>query len=278
LSFKDAILDLFGFLPEEPAKPAARASAKPAPPPEARGNARPSTPATQSPPAPPPSAIASLPLAERGDRDEAALLEIARRAGGGFLRVVLTRNRRVMASVARGGAELRLNHAFASAPEAVIVAAAVLFSSRDRRVRNAARETVRRFITAIPAAGSSRHPRRRHVPAHDRPHLERLREEFTRANAEYFDDTLPSVPLYLSGQMRRRNGHFSPQPLEIVISRRLCVHGMPGEAELTLRHEMIHLWQHATGRPVDHGAEFRRMARRLDVHPRATRPVRWRDG
>jgi hypothetical protein len=183
-----------------------------------------------------------------------------------------------MASVARGGAELRLNHAFASAPEAVIVAAAILFSSRDRRVRNAARETVRRFITAIPAAGSPRQPRRRHVPAHDRPHLERLRAEFARANAEYFDATLPAVPLYLSGQMRRRNGHFSPQPLEIVISRRLCIHGMPGEAELTLRHEMIHLWQHATGRPVDHGAEFRRMARRLDVHPRATRPVRWRDG
>jgi len=75
--------------------------------------------------------------------------------------------------------------------------------------------------------------------------------------------------------MRSRNGHFSRAPLEIVISRRLCEHAVPGEAEMTLRHEMIHLWQHVVGLKPDHGGTFRWWARRLDVHPRARRPVRW---
>jgi hypothetical protein len=45
-----------------------------------------------------------------------------------------------------------------------------------------------------------------------------------------------------------------------------------------MRHEMIHLWQYIEGAPVDHGPAFRRMAHRLDVHPRATRPVKWKRG
>ena len=88
---------------------------------------------------------------------------------------------------------------------------------------------------------------------------------------------LPEVPLFLSGAMRRRNGHFCSHPLEIVISRTLCTHAHPGEAEHTLRHEMIHLWQHASGKKPDHGEEFRAWARRLDVHPRATRRVSWKN-
>lgn len=206
------------------------------------------------------------------------MLAAVRGAGAGFRRVVFTRNRRVMASVAAGGEELRLNVAFASASDDVLAAVARLFSARDRRRRDAARETVRRFIEEIPAHPAPPRQRRRRVPPADRAHLERLRAEFDRVNAEHFGGTLPAVPLYLSGQMRRRNGHFSAHPLEIVLSRRLCAHGHEGESEQTLRHEMIHLWQHATGRPVDHGLDFRRMARRLGVHPRATRPVRWKDG
>lgn len=183
-----------------------------------------------------------------------------------------------MASVAAAGAELRLNTAFAAAPDRVLAAVATLFTTRDGRKRSAARATVRHFITEIPQQPAApRTPRKRRVLADDRPHLDRLRAEFDRVNLASFGGELPRVPLFLSGQMRRRNGHFSRQPLEIVISRRLCTHGHDGEAEQTLRHEMIHFWQHATGRPVDHGLEFRRMARRLDVHPRATRPVRWRE-
>ena len=57
----------------------------------------------------------------------------------------------------------------------------------------------------------------------------------------------------------------------------LAAMGAAGEAEHTMRHEMIHLWQHVEGLPVDHGPAFRKMARRLDVHPRATRSVEWMD-
>ncbi|MET0400640.1 MAG: SprT-like domain-containing protein, partial [Longimicrobiaceae bacterium] len=232
-------------------------------------------------PGPPPRKRAAAPAAPApapgAARDEEAVLAVVRKAGGAFRRVVFTRNRRVMASVAEGGAALRLNAAFAGAPEAVLAAVAVLFSARERRRRAAARETVRRFIRELPAAPAGARKARR-VPAGDRPHLERLRAEFDRVNREHFGGELPAVPLFLSGRMKSRNGHFSSHPLEIVISRRLCTHAQDGEAERTLRHEMIHLWQHAAGGRPDHGREFRAWAHRLGVHPRATRPVAWKRG
>ena len=120
------------------------------------------------------------------ERSAAELLAVVRRAGAPWERVVLTRNRRIMASVGNRGRDLRLNEAFAAAPDAVLAAVSELFTARNARRRNAARE-----------------------------------------------------------------------------------------AEHTMRHEMIHLWQHVEGLPVDHGPAFRRMARRLDVHPRATRNVEW---
>jgi hypothetical protein len=262
VSLKDTILDLFGITtpaPPPPASPAAGAPSDAAPNPRRKPRLT-------------PNASAPVPAAAR---DEAAVLEVVRRGGGGFRRVVFTRNRRVMASTAEGGASLRLNTAFGAAPEAVLVAVGVLFSTRDRRKRSAARETVRRFIAQMPAAPAA--PRRaRRVPVGDRPHLDRLRAEFDRVNREHFGGGLPAVPLFLSGRMRRRNGHFSSHPLEIVLNRRLCTHAAAGEAEQTLRHEMIHLWQHASGKKPDHGREFRAWARRLDVHPRATRSVSWK--
>src|SRR5690606_8265322 len=109
----------------------------------------------------------------------------------------------------------------------------------------------------------------------DLPHLQRLQGEFDRVNREFFGGRLPRVPLRLSGRMRRRNGHFCSDPLEIAISRTLCHAGAEGEAERTLRHEMIHLWQWMEGKKPGHGADFRRWARRLDIHPRATRTVVW---
>jgi hypothetical protein len=206
------------------------------------------------------------------------VLAIARGAWSGYRRVVFTQNRRIMASVGDRGMTLRLNAAFARAEERVIHAVGVLFSTRSARLRDEARETVRRFIHAIPPApaGEGARPKRRRVHPLDRPLLERLRAEFERVNRESFRGRLPAVPLFLSRHMRRRNGHFSSHPLEIVISRRLCTHGAPGEAEHTLRHEMIHLWQYVEGLPVDHGPAFRRMAKKLDVHPRATRRVQWK--
>ncbi|MDB4948218.1 MAG: hypothetical protein JWM27_867 [Gemmatimonadetes bacterium] len=320
MSWKNALLDLFGFdPPDEPAKPAGRPSTPRAPGtngaaagakapaaghpsqsprPNAPKRGRRPPPRT-SPPSRPPAAPPSNPAASAGlrtgagdprangshsapaatesrGRTDAQVLAVMRAAGGGFRRVLFTRNRRVMASLADGGATLRLNGAFATAPDAVLFAVAALFSTRDGRKRNAARDAVRRFIEKIPASPEPPRPQTRRVPSHDRPHVERMRAEFDRVNALHFGGELPVAPFYLSGRMRRRNGHFSARPLEIVISRHLCTHGEAGEAEATVRHEMIHLWQHATGRPVDHGLDFRRMARKLDVHPRATRPVKWR--
>jgi predicted SprT family Zn-dependent metalloprotease len=248
----ELLLDLFGFEPPAP-KP------KPAPRPK---------PAAAPPRAPKPK--------RTGERSGPEVLAIARRSGGAWERVVFTSNRRIMASVANRGRDLRLNEAFAAAPDAVLVAVGELFTARNARRRNAAREAVRRFIAQIPPAPDSvPRPRTRRATAADRAQIARMQAEFDRVNAERFGGSLPRVPIHLSGRMKRRNGHFSSTPLEIVMSRRLCLHGAAGEAEHTMRHEMIHLWQFVEGLPVDHGAAFRKMARRLDVHPRATRNVEW---
>lgn len=279
MSLKDAILDLFGFVAPEPEpRPAPKAKPNPRPSPDPRVS--PAQPAAAPAEATPRNVSRAASLRRHlmdGARDEAAVLAVANAAGGGFRHVVFTNNRRVMASVG-DGATLRLNVAFATAPDDVLRAVATLFTTRDGRKRNGARAALRAFLASLPANPAPPRRRARRVYVEDVAHLARLQAEFDRVNAAMFDGALPRVPLYLSGQMRRRNGHFSSHPPEIVISLQLCEHAAPGESEATLRHEMIHLWQHATGRPVDHGREFRRMARRLDVHPRATRPVRWTGG
>jgi hypothetical protein len=150
-----------------------------------------------------------------------------------------------------------------------------LYSRGSARERDRAREMIRAFLRHHPPAPPR--PRKRRVDPADETHLVRLREHFQRVNQEHFDAALPTVPIHLSGRMRRRNGHFSSDPLEIVISRRLCMEAADGEAERTLRHEMIHLWQHGRGERPDHGSAFRRWACILDVHPRATRSVEWLD-
>ncbi|HYH82987.1 MAG TPA: SprT-like domain-containing protein [Longimicrobium sp.] len=189
-----------------------------------------------------------------------------------------TNNRRTMVSVGRDPSLIRMNHAFAAADEALLAAVAVLYTP-GARGKKKAKEAVQRFINELPlTTAPPPRPRRRATHPHDRPHRARMQEEFDRANRLYFGGRLPRVPIHLSRAMRRRNGHFSSQPLEIVISSRLCSHGEEGQAEETMRHEMIHLWQYIEGAPVDHGPAFRRMAHRLDVHPRATRPVKWKRG
>lgn len=266
----DDVLDLFGWVP--PARPRPKSSARPRPAPAAdpRSSAAPAPPPARAEPAAPPA---------RPGRSEAEILAVVAPIAPHFRKVVFTRNRRIMASVGDRGRELRLNDAFATAPRDVLVAVARLFSARDARTRSRAKAAVREFIATIPLESTAvrRRPRTRQVEPGDEPHLQMLREEFRRINAEHFGGELPEVPLYLSGQMRRRNGHFCSHPVEIVISRTLCTHAHDGEAAHTLRHEMIHLWQHASGKKPDHGPEFRAWARRLDVHPRATRRVAWKN-
>lgn len=209
------------------------------------------------------------------ERTEGEVLALVRAAGAQVREVVFTRNRRVMASLAGRGSTLRLHRAFASAPDGVLRAVGKLFGAGAARERASARAEVRDFLRTVPAPARTRRPRR--IPPADRPHLERLRAEFARVNREHFGGALPEVPLFLSGRMKSRNGHFSAHPPEIVLSRRLCTDAAPGESEQTLRHEMIHLWQHASGKKPDHGAEFRAWARRLNVHPRARRTVCWQE-
>jgi hypothetical protein len=252
VSLKDVILDLFGA-PPAPDRPA---PARPAPP----------------PPAPRPA-----PPREPGARSEAEVLALLRRHGSPHQRVAFTNNRRTMISVGRDRSLIRMHLSFAAADEAVLAAVAVLYTpGAPPRKRAAAKEAVRAFINAIPLDRGAPRPLRRRAHPLDRVHLERMQAVFDEVNRASFSGKLPRVPIHLSRKMRRRNGHFTSRPLEIVISWRLCAHGAPGEAEETMRHEMIHLWQYVEGLPVDHGPVFRRAARRLNVHPRATRPVKWK--
>ena len=203
------------------------------------------------------------------------LLAEVRAGGAPFLReVVFTRNRRVMVSTGSGGRTLRLNERFREAPPEVLRAIGCVLSKRPLAVRDAAKVAIVEFLRENPpaVAGGSR----RRVHGGDRAELERLRAEFDRVNELHFGGALPRVPIALSGRMRRRNGHFSSHPLEIVISRALCQRAEHGEAEKTLRHEMIHLWQHQQGQKPGHGRDFRRWAEKLEVHPRATRDVSWK--
>jgi predicted SprT family Zn-dependent metalloprotease len=156
----------------------------------------------------------------------------------------------------------------------VLRAVGCVLSKKPEPTRAGAKEAILRFLRANPP--EAKRPTRRGKPAADRAEVERLAAEFDRVNERYFHAALPRVPISLSGRMRRRNGHFSTHPVEIVISRALCRHAEPGEAEKTLRHEMIHLWQHEQGRKPGHGQDFRRWAERLGVHPRATRNVSWK--
>jgi predicted SprT family Zn-dependent metalloprotease len=200
------------------------------------------------------------------------LLAEVRAGGASFREVVFTRNRRVMVSIGDGGKTLRLHERFREAPLEVWRAIGCVLSKKPERTRLAAKEVIVAFLRANPPEAGT--PRRR-VARTDRSDLARLAAEFDRVNEEFFSGALPRVPLSLSGRMRRRNGHFSTHPLEIVISRRLCRKALAGEAEKTLRHEMIHLWQHVQGHKPGHGRDFRRWAERLGVHPRATRDVTW---
>lgn len=213
---------------------------------------------------------------DRRRREQArqAVLEAARRRAPAIRSVVFTRNRKVMLSLGDRGTTLRLQERFVDAPAAVLEAIGALLNPRSQRERATARQRLAAFLSGAELPPPVR--RRRRVYASDRPYLARLQAEFDRVNEAHFGGELPRVPIYLSSRMSRRNGHFCVDPPEIVISLRLCEEAVEGEAEITLRHEMIHLWQQVTGTPLGHGADFRRWAKRLDVRPRATREVRWK--
>ena len=182
-----------------------------------------------------------------------------------------------MVSLGAGGV-LRLHRGYAFAPDEVLQA---ILRFLDPRLPRAVRRQAEQEFLAFPAeeyAPPSASARRERPRPGDLLTLHRLAQAHDRFNREHFDGALSSVPIRLSGRMRTRLGELSVDlrtgsPIEIAISRRHIARHLWEEVEHTLLHEMVHQWQAETGRPVDHGVEFRRKAREVGVLPGAKRPV-----
>ena len=192
--------------------------------------------------------------------------------------VTLTRNRTVMISWrARSG--LRLHAGYAAAPDDVL-RAIVRFIARG--VSRAERAAARRLFMTFPieqhaASRPERQRAPRPVAPADQPAIDRLTHMHELLNARHFANTLGAIAIRLSDRMRSRLGElraspsrgFSRGPIEIIISRRhIRRHGWDAVCD-TLLHEMVHQWQSESGRPLDHGREFRRKAKEVGISPRA---------
>lgn len=189
----------------------------------------------------------------------------------GVEQLVLMRTRTVMVSLI--GRTLRVHEGYAEAPESVLRAIVAFAVARNKAERVAAREVILAHdVERAPVARRQEPPR-----AGDAALITQLTEAHRQLNAQWFGGTLKSIPLRLSGKMATRLGHYDPGsrhlPAEIVMSRaHIAKHGWR-EAMHTLLHEMVHQWQHETGRPIDHGPEFRNKARDVGITPAARRDV-----
>ncbi|MCC6850093.1 MAG: SprT-like domain-containing protein [Deltaproteobacteria bacterium] len=204
--------------------------------------------------------------------DEAARLLARLRALGlrGIGRCALTRNRSTMASF-RGDA-LRLHRAFATAPEDVLRAVIGFVNGRGT-ARRAARRALAAFaIPRDPERERARRPAASHPD--DAALAARLGAAHTALNGERFAGVLGPVAIRVSRRMRSRLGHYAPglrSAPEIAIARRHVRRDAWPSVLETLMHEMVHQWQHETGRPVAHDADFRRKCREVGIAPRARR-------
>jgi len=247
------------------------------------------TPSTTRP-APPPAPMSSLlapaatPSRNEPARDRPARGRTAIRARTAVLfsrlqdlglrgveSLVLMRTRNTMVSLI--GRTLRVNEAYADAPESVLRAIVSFALSRTKTERAAARDEILKFEGDRPAV-----PRRVETPRPgDLALIAQLTEAHRQLNAQHFDGALTQVPILLSGRMATRLGHYDPGsrhgPAEIVMSRKHVVRHGWREAMHTLLHEMVHQWQHETGAPVDHGPGFRKKAREVGITPSARRDV-----
>lgn len=187
-------------------------------------------------------------------------------------RLVLTRNRSVLITLK--GFELRVHEGYVAAPTDVHVQIVRFVMARRDWERQAAREAIVAFPlprhTKPPRAPERTHP-------DDEPIAERLAEWHTRFNGERFGARLGVVPLRVSRRMVRRLGHYAPGVegggAEIAISARHVHRDGFASALETLLHEMVHQWQHESGLPIDHGAEFRRKCREVGCAPSAKRAI-----
>lgn len=202
---------------------------------------------------------------------EALLAELRQLGLRGIDRCRLTRNRCTMVSFR--GPELRVHEAFASAPTDVLRAIVVFVTGRG-----IARRRARRIILDHPVPRVDAPLRRERPHPADAALARELRQWHHRLNQERFGGILAAIPVRVSRRMTSRLGHYraphESDPGEIVLARRHLVRDGWDEILETLLHEMVHQWQYETGRPVDHGAAFRRKARELGITPSATRPPR----
>lgn len=192
----------------------------------------------------------------------------------GVEHVVAHRNRRIVLSVTPSRV-LRVHEGFALAPDRVLKAIVrYVRPGTPRALRRAALSEIVTFPVETIAPPPPRAPRPR---ADDLPVLEQLETMHHALNTRHFGGALGAVTFRLSGRMRERLGEFTGgrggAPSEIAISGRHIRRDGWAEVEHTLLHEMIHQWQAERGKPVNHGREFRHMARLLGVLPRARRPV-----
>ena len=189
----------------------------------------------------------------------------------GIEKLVLMRTRTVMVSLI--GRTLRVHEGYAEAPEDVLRAVVTFATARNKAVRVAAREIILAHdVERAPAV-------RRAEPARsgDTAIIASLVAAHAEFNALWFHGELSSLAIRLSGRMATRLGHFDPgsrlTPPEIVMSRKHIVRHGWKEAMHTLLHEMVHQWQHETGRPVDHHGAFRKKCREVGITPSARRDV-----
>jgi len=194
-------------------------------------------------------------------------------------RLRLTRNRVVMVSFSRRRV-LSVHEAYRQAPDRVLKAIVRFVApGTSRDLRSAAQHEILSFHAAAPIERVPRPARPPERPrAGDPEAVARLELLFAALNQRHFMGSLPALPIRLSGRMRTRLGHVTMddqgRARDITISRRhLAAHGWD-EVEHTLLHEMVHVWQSAQGRGVDHGPDFRAKAREVGVAAAARRWVK----
>jgi hypothetical protein len=193
----------------------------------------------------------------------------------GIRQIRLHRNRVVMLSLRQG--ILRLHAGYAHAPDAVLLAIVRFLTPYARRaVRTAAQREFLAFPVEQYIPSRPLQPRTRRMAPGDASLIARLLEAHERLNEMHFGGNLGSVPMRISGRMRRRLGEVSLRREsggieEMAFNRAHLRRDAWSDVEQTLLHEMVHQWQAENGLPVDHGAGFRRKAREVGVTPRAKR-------
>jgi SprT-like protein len=114
--------------------------------------------------------------------------------------------------------------------------------------------------------------------------LTRLRAHYRRVARAKFAGGIPlDFTIVFNRNLRRLTGRISYKHRLIEISR--YHYGSYGldDAQATLEHELLHLYLHELGRPSGHNAEFKALARQLDIriyhanaYPRnRATPYRW---